>query len=283
MDGANFHLKEEIRDYWSKRSETFDLAFGHRIAPGPEADAWQKPIRAALGSQPKRVLELACGTGEVTRLIHDLGHEVTALDFSEAMLAVARKKHAGKPRLRFLLADAEQTMEPDAAYDAIVCRHLVWTLTQPEETFREWLRLLKPGGRLVIFDGDWAKPKPSGQIARLLISLIDRFVGADQNYDGALSSRHSRIMEALPFGSGLRSEELTPLLSAAGFAAIQLQSHGPIARAQRKNANLRNKLRTLVYRRFILTCMRPWTPTHFPQRNLVDAVRPALEPTSQPR
>lgn len=46
MDGANFDLKEEIRNYWSKRSETFDLAFGHRIAPGPEADAWQKPIRA---------------------------------------------------------------------------------------------------------------------------------------------------------------------------------------------------------------------------------------------
>ena len=67
FDLPNFDLKEEIRDYWSKRSETFDLAFGHRIAPGPEADAWQKPIRDALGPELKRVLELACGTGEVTR------------------------------------------------------------------------------------------------------------------------------------------------------------------------------------------------------------------------
>ncbi|MFK0161153.1 class I SAM-dependent methyltransferase [Rhizobium sp. NPDC090279] len=256
MDGANFDLKEEIRDYWSKRSETFDLAFGHKIAPGPEADAWQEPIRAALGPRPKRVLELACGTGEVTRLIHDLGHEVTALDFSEAMLAVARRKHAGKPRLRFLFADAEQTMEPDETYDAIVCRHLVWTLTRPEETLKEWFRLLKPGGRLVIFDGDWAKPKPGGQIATRLIALIDRLIGADKNYDGALSSRHARIMEALPFGAGLRADALAPLLKAAGFADIQLQSHAPIAKAQRKNANLRNKLRTFVYRRFILVCSR---------------------------
>ncbi|MFK0207910.1 class I SAM-dependent methyltransferase [Agrobacterium sp. NPDC090283] len=257
MDGGNFDLKEEIRDYWSKRSATFDLAFGHRIAAGLEAEAWQKPIRELIGPGPKRVLELACGTGEVTRLIHDLGHDVTALDFSEAMLAVARAKHAGKPRLRFIMADAENTMEPDASYDAIVCRHLVWTLTQPEQTFSEWFRLLRPGGRLLFFDGDWATPKPTGRLASLLISLIDHVMGADRNYDGALGSRHAAIMKALPFGQGLRPQMLTPLLIAAGFEKIELHSHHPIAKAQRKNANLRNRLRTFVYRRFILTCHRP--------------------------
>ena len=37
---SNDHLKEDIRDYWSRRSQTFDLAFGHRIPEGPEFDAW---------------------------------------------------------------------------------------------------------------------------------------------------------------------------------------------------------------------------------------------------
>ena len=63
-------------------------------------------------------------------------------------------------------------------------------------------------------------------------------------------------MHALPFGAGLRPEMLMPLLKSAGFNGIELQSHGPIARAQRKNANLRNKLRTFVYQRFILNCQR---------------------------
>ncbi|CUX16611.1 methyltransferase domain-containing protein [Rhizobium oryzihabitans] len=257
MDGGNFDLKEEIRDYWSKRSETFDLAFGHRIAAGPEADAWQKPIRDLLGTEPKRILELACGTGEVTRLIHDLGHDVTALDFSEAMLFVARAKHAGKTRLRFIMADAENTMEPDQSYDAIICRHLVWTLTKPETAFREWFRLLRPGGRLLFVDGDWARPKPAGRFASQLIWLIDRLAGADRNYDGAQSDHHAAIMKALPFGQGLRPAMLTPLLTDAGFTNIELHSHDPIAKAQRKNANLRNRLRTYVYQRFILTCHRP--------------------------
>ncbi len=257
LHGDNFDLKEEIRSYWSKRSQTFDLAFGHFIAPGPEARAWQQPIRDALGAKPLRVLELACGTGEVTRLIHDLGHDVTALDFSEAMLEVARAKHAGKERLRFILADAENTMEPDAAYDAIVCRHLVWTLTAPQETFREWLRLLKPGGRLLVYDGDWTAPSPTGCLFAWLVSLIDRMQGADPYYDGAMSDKHEQIMRALPFGDGLTYGRLAPMLKEAGFADIRYISHDGIAKAQRRTASLRNRLRTRVYRRFILSAARP--------------------------
>ncbi|WP_445242158.1 class I SAM-dependent methyltransferase [Methylovirgula sp. 4M-Z18] len=253
---ANHHLKEEIRDYWSKRSETFDLAFGHRIPPGPEFDAWQKPIRNVLGRTPRRFLELACGTGEVTRLIHDLGHHVTALDFSEHMLAVARRKHTGKARLRFLLADAERPMEPLGSYDAIVCRHLVWTLTEPEKAFAEWHALLKPGGKLLVFDGDWATPTRRGGLAARLIALLDRWYGPDTHYDSALGSRHAQIMANLPFGSGLTQERLMPLLRQAGFTNFTILSHAPIAAAQRRNANLRDRLRTLVYRRFILCAQK---------------------------
>lgn len=254
---SNFHLKEQIRAYWSERAKTFDRAFGHGISSDHEFRAWQEPIRIALGPTPLNVLELACGTGEITKLIHDLGHDVTALDFSEAMLAVARNKHAGKQRLRFLLADAENTMEPDQSYDAIVCRHLVWTLLDPKETFREWLRILKPGGKLIVYDGDWAKPTPVGRIAAALVALIDRVYGADPYYDGSLSARHAEIMHALPFAHGLHFEALSPMLSQAGFENILKLSHAPIARAQRKTANLRNRLRTFVYLRFILTASRP--------------------------
>lgn len=253
---ANFGLKEEIRDYWSKRAETFDRAFGHHIPEGPEFEAWAGAIRDHLGPEPRRVLDLACGTGEITKLLLALGHEVTALDFSEAMLAVARREHAGQERLHFRLGDAENTMEPDGAYGAVVCRHLVWTLTEPDKAFADWHRVLKPGGTLLFFDGDWARFSPFGRAAASAIALIDRLSGADPFYDGAMSERHASIMRQLPFGGGLQSADLVPLLERAGFRDIVIASHRPIAAAQRRNANLRNRLRTFLYRRFVISCRK---------------------------
>ncbi|MEW9836406.1 class I SAM-dependent methyltransferase [Mesorhizobium marinum] len=256
---GNFDLRDEIHEYWSRRSETFDLAFGHHIAPGREADAWAAPVREALGVVPRRILELACGTGEVTRLLHDLGHDVTALDFSEAMLVKARAKHAGKPRLRFLNADAGRTMEPDEAYDAIVCRHLVWTLTDPACAFADWLRILRPGGRLIVYDGDWTKPRPSGVWAARVLALWER-LAPDPYYDAAMGDRHAAIMLRLPFSQGLTFDRLAPLLADAGFVSIRERSHDGIARAQRHGQGLRNRMRTLVYRRFILVAEKPAGP-----------------------
>lgn len=252
----NHDLTEDIRAYWSRRSKTFDLAFGHRIAPGPEADAWAQPMRDRLPPPPARVLELACGTGEVTQLVHGLGHDVTALDFSEDMLAVARAKHAEKSHLRFILADAGHTMEPSGSYDAILCRHLVWTLVEPEAAFADWFRILRPGGRLLVYDGNWAAPKHSGRWAARLLALWER-LSPDPYYDGAMSEAHGSIMARLPFGKGLTIEALKPMLEQAGFASIEQLSHDPISRAQRRTNGLRNRLRTRVYDRFILTARKP--------------------------
>ncbi|WP_158969854.1 class I SAM-dependent methyltransferase [Chachezhania sediminis] len=251
---TNRDLTDEIKDYWSRRSKTFDLSFGHYIPPGPEAEAWAQPMRDHLGPAPQRVLELACGTGEVTRLVHDLGHDVTGLDFSEDMMAVAKAKHAGKPRLRFILANACQTMEPDASYDAILCRHLVWTLVEPEAAFTDWFRVLRPGGRLLIYDGDWARP--ASPLAAKLLALWAR-LSPEPSADETAAKAHADIMARLPFRGGLTVDRILPLLEQAGFEDFRHLSHAPISRAQRRANGLRNRLRTRVWNRFILVARKP--------------------------
>lgn len=252
---GNFDLKEEIRSYWTERSRTYDLSAGHRIAPGAEAEAWANEIARHLGPEPTRILELGCGTGEITGVLHGLGHEVTALDFSEAMLDRARAKHAGKPRLSFVLADAANTMVPDGTYDAVVCRHLVWTLTDPEAAFAEWRRILKPNGLLLIFDGDWARPTTVGRVAMAAIRTLDRILGDDGSHHCGMTDRHEAIMGQLPFGDGLTVPRLQDMLVGVGFNSVRGNTQSRIAVSQRHGAPLRDRLRTLVYRRFVVSAL----------------------------
>jgi ubiquinone/menaquinone biosynthesis C-methylase UbiE len=253
---SNWSLKEQIKAYWSRRAATFDDSFGHRILPGPEHDAWVAVLRDLLGREPLDVLELASGTGEVTKILLSLGHHVTGIDFSEAMVERSRMKHRNHPRARFVLGDAENTMEPDGAYGAVVCRHLVWTLIDPEAALRDWARSLKPGGRLVVFDGDFVNLSWSGRLAKRAMTALERRAGGDPQRDPALAAEHSEILARLPFKDGLTFETLRGLAIRAGFSDVTHGSYRPIARAQRRIAGPHDWLRTWVHERFILSARR---------------------------
>jgi SAM-dependent methyltransferase len=158
MDGRlrNFTLKDQIAEYWGTRSATFDEQPGHGIRSQAEIEAWAALFRAHLPDGARDVLELASGTGEVTRVLRAMGLGVTGLDLAEPMIRRARMKHADAgAAVRFLHGDAEHTLLPPASFDAVVCRHLVWTLPDPARAMRDWRRVLRPGGRVVIVDGDW--------------------------------------------------------------------------------------------------------------------------------
>jgi ubiquinone/menaquinone biosynthesis C-methylase UbiE len=82
------------------------------------------------------------------------GHQVTGVDFAPAMLAKARGKAATRGvSIRFEAADVEQLPYTPGRFDLVISRHLLWTLPHPEAAIDEWIRVLRPGGRLVVVDG----------------------------------------------------------------------------------------------------------------------------------
>lgn len=226
---SNRDLRDDIRDYWSDRAATFDLDPGHRIGSGAERAAWMALFRRHLGEAAgRRLLDLASGTGEIALLCHDLGYRVTGLDWAEPMLDRARAKAAAAGAdVPFLQADAERTMLPAASQDVIVTRHLVWTLVDPAAAFAEWFRVLAPGGRLLIVDGDFVS---RNWVHRLLART---FGLARTPVEGGMPDRHAAILSRVHFSSGARARDVVRLLQAAGFDDIRIDTGlGAVLRAQ---------------------------------------------------
>lgn len=244
----NRHLKEDIREYWSGRAATFDDAPGHFI-PDAAVAAWRQLIEDALGPPAgRRVLDLACGTGEISRVLLGMGAEVTGLDFSESMLDRARAKHAGK-RFRGILADAEAPGEPPGRYDGAIARHLVWTLTDPAAALAAWRAVLRPGARVLVIDGDFVGFGPVGRAQRWLADRLDGGRPTDPV--------HAGILAQLPYRDGLSASALERLLLDAGFTAPRQHQIGGLMRAMLRGQRLATRLRVSAYRRFALSAARP--------------------------
>lgn len=252
----NFDLKEEIRAHWSARAATFDRSVGHRIDDGAEAEAWRRLVLAGLGPIDGRtVLDLACGTGEISRMLLDLGASVTGVDFAEPMLDRAAAKLVRRP-WQGRLADVETLSTlPDRAFDAAVTRHLVWTLTDPAAAFAAWFRVLRPGGRLLVVDGDWVS---DGLRARVLKGLAGALgAGADRHRAGAGDGTHARILSAVHYRDGLTAGRLAADLARAGFVAARRHPVTPVYLFGMRRAGLAERLRLLAPARFALSVRRP--------------------------
>ncbi|WP_425071846.1 class I SAM-dependent methyltransferase [Sagittula sp. S175] len=228
---SNRDIRDEIRDYWSDRAATFDDDPGHKIAEGAELAAWRDLFARHLGDAGgRRLLDLASGTGEISRLCKGLGFDVTGLDWAEPMLERARAK---LPDVTFLQADAERTMLPSGCMDVIVTRHLVWTLVDPAAAFAEWHRVLAPGGVLLLVDGDFVTQP-------WLARMLKPFARPVSNRNMA---RHREILSRVHFSNGARAEAVAGLLQTAGFSDLRIDSRlGRIHRAQAADLGWRKSL-----------------------------------------
>jgi SAM-dependent methyltransferase len=140
---------------WDAEAEAFDEAADHGLRdPGVRA-AWRSLLVSLVPAPPARVADLGCGTGTLSLLLADEGHAVDGVDFSPAMVTRARAKGEGRRDVRFVVGDAAAPALDRAAYDVVLCRHVLWALPDPAAVLRRWVDLLAPGGRLVLVEGRW--------------------------------------------------------------------------------------------------------------------------------
>ena len=143
-----------MTDDWDALADTFDDEPDHGLRDLAVRDAWWRALAPRLPAPPAAVVDLACGTGSLSLLLAEQGYEVTGVDRAPRMLERAEAK-AGD-RAAFLLGDVSVPPLPDGSFDVVLARHVLFALPEPEAVVGRWIRLLRPGGRLVLVEGFWS-------------------------------------------------------------------------------------------------------------------------------
>jgi len=149
-------MKEAIEKHWSTDAGNYNKSVQAALRSEDTKGPWKEIFTQVLGKNCLNLLDVGTGPGIVAFLLAELGHRVTAMDFSEAMLANAiRNNKALGLDVDFRKGDAENLPFEDKTFDAVVSRYVLWTVSDPKKAIREWKRVLKPRGKVIIIDGNW--------------------------------------------------------------------------------------------------------------------------------
>jgi ubiquinone/menaquinone biosynthesis C-methylase UbiE len=198
-------VKRQVAAHWDRRAAHFDEDFGHSIRTPAERAAWDRILELIVaGRGALDVLDAGCGTGFLAFELAGRGHRVVGVDFARAMIEEARRKAAARPvSVKFEEADVEQLPFAAGSFDLVISRHVLWTLPHPDAAIDEWIRVLRPRGRLVVID-----------------SRLDAAVATPAAENARTSPEYAAIGDQLPFLGGRSQEDITALLSSHGLARV---------------------------------------------------------------
>jgi demethylmenaquinone methyltransferase/2-methoxy-6-polyprenyl-1,4-benzoquinol methylase len=177
---------------------------------------WRRAaLRAALARRPRRILDVATGTADLALALKRRAPEaeVIGVDFAEAMLDVgrAKAKRRGLP-VELTVGDGTALAYEDASFDAVTIAFGLRNFADVGAGLREFRRVLRPGGRLVVLEFPPPPRGPFGAAFRLYFTRVLPLVGR-------LVSGHGGAYRYLP-ASALAFPEPPALASAmreAGF------------------------------------------------------------------
>ena len=221
-------ITQVIRRHWDRRANTFDDETGHGLVSDGQRRAWLDLLSRLVGPPPQDVLDVGCGTGFLASRFAELGHSVAGIDLAPRMIDQARRKaEEANQQIDFRVGDAAALEYPDEHFDWVAARHVIWNLPDPQRAVEEWLRVLRPGGRLALIEGKWAynealPPWYRRPASRLLSRGIDG-CAALASRSRASYRRYRRIEARLPFSGGPTAQRLVAFLQENGLQGVVLE------------------------------------------------------------
>ena len=154
-------------DRWAP---VYDLVFGSVF------DRARRAAIAACEDVGGRVLEVGIGTG-ISLPYYSSRCRIVGVDISEAMLDVARQRVAEQRMTnveRLAIMDAQNLEFDDASFDVVTAQYVVNTVPDPEAALNEFMRVLRPGGELIVVNRVGAEAGPRLKVEKLLEPVVER-------------------------------------------------------------------------------------------------------------
>ena len=124
--------------------DVFEKIYNNKVIRGTAS------ICAGLIDYSDSVLECACGTGLITVAAAPRAASYIATDFSEKMMAKARRKLRGCENVSFRFADITALDFPSDSFDKVIAGNVIHLLDHPEVALAELVRVTRPGGKVIV-------------------------------------------------------------------------------------------------------------------------------------
>ncbi|MDO4647809.1 MAG: class I SAM-dependent methyltransferase [Eubacteriales bacterium] len=214
---------KKIENKWSQDSSGYDNLVRLQLEDKRKVNCWVNELDQVLGRRPLRILEVGCGPGFLSILLTKMGHQVKAIDGAEGMLKAARANFKRyHVEVESELEDGVTLeAEKDNTYDVIISRDVVWTLYDPEAAFARWKEVLKPGGQVVYYDGNYQTVKKTlknflwMRLSEILIFVTEHIIYPKD------AEETSGVFAELPMVKADRPEADCRLLKEAGFCGVR--------------------------------------------------------------
>jgi SAM-dependent methyltransferase len=211
-------VRQHLRAYWDRDSRTYDDADSHWPRSPVVNAAWRGALLRLLPPAPARVLDVGAGTGFLSLNLARLGYQVTAVDSAAGMLERLRAKGEDLG-VDVQVVEADAAQPPPGPFDAVVQRHLIWTLPDPAAALAAW-RQAAPEGRLVLLESVW------GGAADLPERLRGKARETLRTLRGRPGDHHAAYEpgwhDVLPLGSGTAPDRLTELVTESPWGPARL-------------------------------------------------------------
>ena len=212
-------IKTSIQKYWNWRSRSYGFDKDKSIKT---AESWESVLKNLVPGNPgKHAIDIGTGRGEFAVYLARLGFSVTGIDLSENMISQARE-HSKKTAfaIDFKIQDAEELKFDDNTFDVVVSRNLLWTLPDPNKAVKEWRRVLKPGGTIVISDGFWMNYTWK-RLHYFVFNMAKNIFRNDSMISARFFLSYAAFQKHLPFYEGICFEDADTLLQTARFKEIK--------------------------------------------------------------